>query len=446
MSSVTGAAEVPQPAPRLRLVHIAAVAAGNGLEFFDFLLYSTFALYIGQAYFPNHDPVVSLLLSLATFGIGFVTRPIGGLVLGRVGDVIGRKPAMLISFALMGVGGLGLALTPTYAQIGVAAPVLVIVARLVQGFALGGEVGPSTTFLVEAAPPHRRGLIGAMQSESQAFAILAASLTAVVLALVLSASALQLWGWRVGFLIGLAIIPFGFLVRRGLPETAPHRTGGPPRASLPREPIPWGLVALGVALLGSATINTYVGQYMTTYALDTLHMSAQAAFGVGVVNGVCNLVFVPIGGAMSDRFGRKTLMIPGAVLSAALMLPSLAFVLSHPTPLTLYATTALVAIPGAIGGAGLLVALTESFPPSMRCLSVGLIYAVAISIFGGTAQFVVAWLVHATHQPMAPAYYRFVASAIGIAAMFVLPESAPARLAARAARLAELETVVTAAL
>ena len=215
------------PVPRLRLVHIAAVAAGNGLEFFDFLLYSTFALYIGQAYFPNHDPVVSLLLSLATFGIGFVTRPIGGLVLGRVGDVIGRKPAMLISFALMGVGGLGLALTPTYAQIGVAAPVLVIVARLVQGFALGGEVGPSTTFLVEAAAPRRRGLIGAMQAESQAFAILAASLTAVVLALVLSASALQLWGWRVGFLIGLAIIPFGFLVRRGLPETAPHRTGGP---------------------------------------------------------------------------------------------------------------------------------------------------------------------------------------------------------------------------
>ena len=161
MSIVTGA-ETASPQPRLRFVHIAAVAAGNGLEFFDFLLYSTFALYIGKAYFPNHDPVVSLLLSLATFGIGFITRPIGGLVLGHVGDRIGRKPAMLISFALMGVGGLGLAVTPTYAQIGLAAPVLVIIARLVQGFALGGEVGPSTAFLIEAAPARRRGLVGAI--------------------------------------------------------------------------------------------------------------------------------------------------------------------------------------------------------------------------------------------------------------------------------------------
>jgi len=284
-----------------------------------------------------------------------------------------------------------------------------------------------------------------LQSESQAFANLSASLVAVLLAFIMTTAALQAWGWRIGFLVGLSIVPFGLLVRRGLPETAPHRTGGPPRSTV-REPIPWGLVFLGVALLGSGTINTYVGQYMTTYALDTLHMSAKVAFGVGVVNGVCNLVFVPIGGWASDRIGRKTLMIPGAILSAAVMLPGLAFVLSHPTPLALYAMTAVVTIPSAVGGAGLLVALTESFPASMRCLSVGLIYAVAISIFGGTAQFVVAWLTHATHQPMAPAYYRFVASAIGIAAMFALPESAPARLAARAAKLEALEAVTAAAL
>jgi MHS family citrate/tricarballylate:H+ symporter-like MFS transporter len=425
--------------PRLRISHIAAVAAGNGLEFFDFLIYSTFAIYIGQAYFPARDPVVSLLLSLATFGIGFVTRPIGGLVLGRVGDTIGRKPAMLISFGLMGVGGLGLAITPTYAQIGLAAPILVIVARLVQGFALGGEVGPSTAFLVEAAPAHRRGLIGAMQSESQAFAILGASLTAVVLALVLPLAALQAWGWRIGFLVGLAIVPFGFLVRRTLPETAPHKLGAQP---LLKTPVPWRVVAIGVVLLGSGTINTYVGQYMTTYAIDTLHFSAKAAFGVNVVGGLTNLICVPIGGWLSDRYGRKWLMIPGAALSAALMLPGLALVLAHPTPLTLYAMTAITAIPGAIGGAAILVAITESFPPRMRSLSVGLIYACAIAVFGGTAQVVVAWLTHATGQPMAPAYYRFAASLIGIAAMFALPESAPARLAARAPTAAQPEAAV----
>jgi MFS transporter, MHS family, citrate/tricarballylate:H+ symporter len=409
---------------RLRLIHIAAVAAGNGLEFFDFLIYATFAIYIGKAFFPTHDPTVSLLLSLATFGIGFVTRPIGGLVLGRLGDRIGRKPAMLISFSLMGVGALGLAITPTYAEIGVAAPIIVILARLVQGFALGGEVGPSTTFLVEAAPENRRGFFGAMQSASQGVANLAASGVAVLLAFLLSAGALAQWGWRVAFLVGLVIVPFGLMVRRSLPETGSEDVR---RAAAVRQPIPWRLVAIGVAVLASGTINTYVGSYMTTYAMDTLHLSAKVAFGVGVVNGVCTVVCVPIGGWLSDRFGRKVVMIPGMMISAAMLLPALTMILSLRSVLVLYAATAAVAIPSSVGGAPIIVSLTESFPASMRCLAVGLIYAVAISIFGGTAQFIVAWLVHATHQPMAPAWYRLVFSLIGIGAMLAIPESSPAK-------------------
>ena len=413
----------PNPA-RLRLIHIAAVAAGNGLEFFDFLIYATFAIYIGKAFFPTHDPTVSLLLSLATFGIGFVTRPIGGLVLGRLGDRIGRKPAMLISFSLMGVGALGLAITPTYAQIGIAAPIIVILARLVQGFALGGEVGPSTTFLVEAAPENRRGFFGAMQSASQGVANLAASGVAVLLAFLLSAGALAQWGWRVAFLVGLVIVPFGLMVRRSLPETASEDVR---RAATVRQPIPWRLVAIGVAVLASGTINTYIGSYMTTYAMDTLHLSAKVAFGVGVVNGVCGLVFLPIGGWLSDRFGRKAVMIPGMIISAAMLLPALTAILSLHSVLVLYAATAAVAIPGSLGSAPIIVSLTESFPASMRCLAVGLIYAVAISIFGGTAQFIVAWLVHVTHQPMAPAWYRLVFSLIGIGAALAIPESSPAK-------------------
>lgn len=417
------AARGPTPA-RLRLIHIAAVAAGNGLEFFDFLIYATFAIYIGKAFFPTHDPTVSLLLSLATFGIGFVTRPIGGLVLGRLGDRIGRKPAMLISFSLMGVGALGLAITPTYAQIGLAAPILVILARLVQGFALGGEVGPSTTFLVEAAPENRRGLFGAMQSASQGVANLAASGVAVLLAFLLSAGALAQWGWRVAFLVGLVIVPFGLMVRRSLPETASEDVR---RAAGVRQPIPWRLVAIGVAVLASGTINTYVGSYMTTYAMDTLHLSAKVAFGVGVVNGVCTVVCVPIGGWLSDRFGRKVVMIPGMIVSAAMLLPALTMILSLHSVLVLYAATAAVAIPGGLGSAAIIVSLTESFPASMRCLAVGLIYAVAISVFGGTAQLIVAWLVHATNQPMAPAWYRLVFSLIGIGAALAIPESSPAK-------------------
>jgi MHS family citrate/tricarballylate:H+ symporter-like MFS transporter len=425
MTLAEGAAtEAPR---RLRALHVAAVAAGNGLEFFDFIIYSTFAIFIGRAFFPSKDPTVSLLLSLAAFGVGFITRPLGGLVLGRFGDKVGRKPALLISFALMGAGALGLAVTPTYADIGLAAPILVIVARLIQGFALGGEVGPATAFLVEAAGEGRRGLIGAWQSASQGAALLGASLTAVALSCALPPSALEGWGWRVAFLVGLTIIPFGLLIRRNLPETAGPRS----QPVHPRQPVPWRIVALSVAMLASGTINTYVNNYMTTFAMDSLRMPPRAAFGVGLVAGVCTLVCLPIGGALSDRFGRKPVMVPLFGLSTALVLPAFLILLAHPTPFTLYWTTALVSIPGGLGAAAVLVSITESFPACMRSLAVGAIYAFAIAIFGGSAQLVVAALIHATHQPLAAAWYRLAASAIGIAAMIAMPESAPARRVGR---------------
>ncbi len=431
----------PAAPPKLKISHVAAVAAGNGLEFYDFLIYATFALYIGKAYFPAHGPAMSLLLSLATFGIGFATRPLGGIVLGRLGDRIGRKPAMLISFALMAVGLLGLAVTPSYAQIGLAAPALVVIFRLIQGFALGGEVGPTTAYLVEAAPPHRRGFIGSMQGASQGVAILAASAAALALSFALSPHDLERWGWRVAFLLGLVIVPFGLWLRGGLPDIAhadgplvadPGQPDSPRTAPLPdQRPVPprplWILVALSVMLLASGTINSYVATYMTTFAMDTMHLSAHAAFGVGVVNGVCTLIFVPIGGWLSDRFGRRAIMIPAATLSALAILPAFWMLLRHPTPLMLYGGMAATAIPGGIASAAILVSITESFPSRMRSFAVGTIYAVAIAIFGGTTQFVVAWLLHATGQPMAPAYYRLAASLMGLAAMICLQESAPAK-------------------
>ncbi|HEX7760076.1 MAG TPA: MFS transporter [Caulobacteraceae bacterium] len=436
----------PQAPPRLRASHIAAVAAGNGLEFYDFLIYATFALYIGRAYFPAHGPVMSLLLSLATFGIGFATRPLGGMVLGRLGDRIGRKPAMLISFALMAVGLLGLAITPSYAQIGLAAPVLVVIFRLIQGFALGGEVGPTTSYLVEAAPPRRRGLIGSMQGASQGVAFLAASGAALALSFALSPHDLERWGWRLAFLFGLIIVPFGLWLRGGLPDIAhaesplvaepsrPEAKGAEPykpAANPDQRPAPsrplWILVALSVMLLASGTINTYVGSYMTTFAMDTLRLSAHAAFGVGVVNGVCTMLCAPIGGWLSDRFGRRGIMIPAASVSALAILPAFWMLIRHPSPLMLYAAMAATAIPTAMASAAALISITESFPPRMRSFAVGTIYAVAIAVFGGTTQFVVAWLLHATGQPMAPAFYRLAASLMGLTAMICLQESAPAK-------------------
>ena len=414
---------------RLDALQIAAVTVGNGLEFYDFLIYSTFAIYIGKAYFPAHDPVVSLLLSLATFGIGFVTRPIGGIVLGRMGDRIGRKPAMLIAFALMGIGVLALAVTPSYGQIGMASPIIVIAARLVQGFALGGEVGPSTAYLVEAASPGLRGVVGSLQASSQGLAILAASAVAVLLALILPTSALEAWGWRLGFMVGLIIIPFGILARQSLPETAPHHVA-PEAAEGPASSVPWRLVILGGLMITGGTINTYVNSYMTTYAMDTLHLSPQVSFGAGVINGGCMFVLAPLGGWLSDRFGRRTVLIPALVLLMAVTLPSFALLVSHPTTTTLFVAMTLVSVPGGFVTGTMLVMITESFPPRMRCLALGTIYAVAVAFFGGTTQVVVAWLVHATGQPMAPAFYRMVALAIALLAVLNMPESSPARIAA----------------
>src|SRR5262249_41655028 len=187
--------------------HVAAVVVGNALEFYDFLTYAFFAVYIGRAFFPANDPTTSLLASLGTFAAGFVTRPIGGIVIGRMGDRYGRKPAL--SFSLMGIAITGLALTPPYGMIGVAAPAFVLLFRMVQGFALGGEVGPTTAFLLEAAPPERRGFYTAFQAWTQELAILVSGLVGLALSSVLNDKQLQDFGWRLAFILGATIVPFG---------------------------------------------------------------------------------------------------------------------------------------------------------------------------------------------------------------------------------------------
>ena len=421
------ASQTPPAAPgagRLHAGHLAAVTAGNALEFYDFLVYSTFALYIGRVYFPAQGAATSLLLSLGTFGIGFVTRPLGGLVLGWLGDRVGRKPAMLISFGLMGLGMIGLAATPSYAQIGLAAPVLVILARLVQGLALGGEVGPSTAYLVETAAPGRRGLIGSLQAASQGAAILAAAAVGVLISFVLPPAALEAWGWRLAFAAGLVIVPFGLIARRRLPD---EERPAPRPAGTRGPPIPWPLVGLSLMLIASGTINTYVNTYMVTYAIDSLHLPARAAFLSGVMNGFCVMIFGVLGGWLSDRFGRRAVMIGPACALVVLPAPIYWLLLAHPSTGLLMLAVACLTIPSGLAGGAMLVAITESFPRGMRCMTVGLIYAIAIAVFGGTTQFAVGWLIHVLEQPLAPAYYRVAASLVGLAAVLSLRESAPAK-------------------
>ena len=398
---------------------------GNGLEFYDFVTYAFFATQIGHTFFPSRTPGLSLLSSLATFGVGFLTRPLGAIVIGRFGDRAGRKPAMMLSLCLIGVAVTGLSLTPSYASIGKLAPILVIVFRLLQGFALGGEVGPSTAFLFEAAPSARRGLYVSLQATSADAAALVAGVVGVVLASTLDAAQLDAWGWRVAQVLGIGIIPFALVLRRTLNETltAPAAVdqGDVSASGYAR------VVVLGLMMLSAATTNNYVLEYMTTYASNTLGMSAAVSFGATAAIGASGLVCDTLGGWLSDRVGRKPVMIIPWVLLIVIIYPSF-WVLDHlRTRAALWTVSAVLNGIQTLSSATIIVAITESLPKRVRSGAVALIYALAISVFGGSTQFLVAWIIHVTGSPLAPAWYMLGAVTIGLIAMARIPETAPVR-------------------
>jgi MHS family citrate/tricarballylate:H+ symporter-like MFS transporter len=424
-------------ARRVPLRHVMAVFVGNGLEFYDFLTFSYFAVYISRAFYPGGTSSAALLATLATFGAGFLTRPIGAIVIGGMGDRIGRKPAMVFSFTLMGVAIVGLALTPSYAVIGPAAPLLVLFFRLVQGFALGGEVGPTTAFMAEAAPPNRRGLYLSMQYATQDAAVLVAGLVGTSLAALLTAQQLQDWGWRAALLLGACIVPFGLMLRSTLPETLGQRhpeEAAPPAPSSGGRPRPYlRIVVLGLMMLTAGTIGSYTLNYMTTYALDTLRLPATISFSLLILNGGVSMGFEVLSGWLSDKFGRKPVMIAPAVLLVLAIFPCF-WVIDHVRSLgALYGAEAVMAILASLASVPVIVTITETLPPHIRSGAVATIYAFAISIFGGSTQFVIKLLLDRTGNPLAPAYYWTAAAIMGLVAMSLVKESAPVRLGRSAA-------------
>jgi MFS family permease len=397
---------------------VAAVAAGNALEFYDFLTFSFFAVQIGHSFFPGSTH--GLLFTLATFGVGFLARPLGGIVIGGYGDRVGRKQAMVLSFALMGVGITGLALTPPAASIGHAAPVLLLMFRLIQGFALGGEVGPSTAFLIEAAPPHRRGLYLSLQAATQYVAILTAGLVAFFLAAVLSPAALDAWGWRAAFLAGIVIVPAGIAMRRGLTDTlsvAGAAAEGPPRR------VSAGLIVISLLMIGCGTIGTYSLDYMAVYAQDTLGMAPASAFGTTIVSGVVGVLSCLAAGFLADRWGRKRVMLVAVGWQIALVLPAFMAINAGRSVMVLYAATAVLGLVQNFSDVPVLLLITESLPKSVRAGGLSIIYASAVAVFGGSTQFVVKYLLDLTGNPLAPAWYMTGALLVGAAAMARMRET-----------------------
>ena len=397
---------------------IAAVVAGNGLEFYDFLTYSFFAVQIGEALFPGGGDT-KLLLSLATFGVGFATRPLGGIIIGRMADRKGRRPATLLTFTLMGVALIGIALTPSYASIGIAAPLLAVLFRMLQGFALGGEVGPNTAFLLEAAPPRRRGLYVSLQYATQDSAVVVAGAVGLLLSSVLSAGALVAWGWRVAFLLGAMIVPFALMIRRTLAETL----GDHEDAALPAGARAVPIVAIaGFLLLAGGTISNYTLDYLTTFAQKSLGMQVNTAFGATLVLGVTSVASDLLSGWLSDRYGRKRIIVAPMILLILLVVPAFLTIVHFRTGIALLSMTALMAALLNLYSAAAITLFTESLPARVRAGAMGTVYALSIAIFGGSAQFIEQLLINWTRNPMAPAFYMTAALIAGAVGVMMLKE------------------------
>ena len=403
---------------------VVAAVAGNALEFYDFVIYAYFAVYIGRAFFPMGGEFGSLLASVATFGVGFFTRPLGGILIGAFADRAGRRPAMILTVVLITVGTLGLAATPSYASIGIAAPILVVICRLLQGLAIGGEVGPSTALLIEAAPVNKRGFYASWQIASQGIAVAVGGLFGVTVSLILSPADLAAWGWRIPFLFSLVLIPIAVYIRRSLPETletsenrSTKQIVGSVFSGQRR------YLVLGILITAAGTVSSQVGNYMTTYAIQTLHLPAALAQSSVLVGGILTFAFGLIAGLLCDRFGRKITMILPRVALMLLIVPMFFWLAGVPNATTLLVVTAVLAALTALSGSASLVALPEMMPMAIRSTGLSLIYAIGATLFGGTTQFVVTWLLAVTQDPLVPAYYTAAISLVSIVAMAMLPET-----------------------
>ncbi len=411
---------------------VAAATIGNALEFYDFITYTFFAIQIGHAFFPSHSTYASLMASLVTFGAGFITRPIGGIVIGAYSDRAGRKPAMILSFTLMGAAIVALALIPPYRVIGVAAPILAVIARMVQGFSLGGEVGPTTAYLLEEAPLRRRGLAVSWQGASQGIAATLGGLVGFGLSAAMPPALLDAYGWRIAFLIGALTLPFGLWIRRSLPETLdlPDASGEAVTARQTRLALARDasrILILALLVLAAGTISTYVGNYMTTFAQHTLRMTPKVAFGAGVIANIAGVASGLYGGWLSDRIGRRPVMIWPNLAHLALIIPVFLWITGARSPFALMAGTTILATLGGLGNGAFFAAVTETLPKAIRGGAFAIVYAVSIALFGGTTQPMITWLIHATGSPMAPAWYMLGAGAIGLAARWLILESAPVK-------------------
>jgi MFS transporter, MHS family, proline/betaine transporter len=401
---------------------VLASAIGNVLEWYDFGVYVFFASTIAHNFFPATNPTAALLSSFAVFGVGFLMRPLGGVIIGRFGDTHGRKAALLLTIMSMALGTVLVGVLPTYAAIGVAAPVLLVIARLIQGFSAGGEWGGSTAFMVEWAPQKHRGYYGSWQQASIALSLVLASGTGALLTSILGPAALATWGWRLPFLLGILLALVGLYLRTNVEETPAYRAAAPraPRAEGGFWP---ALRAFGFTIHWTVAFYVFLS-YMPTFTRLHAGFSPGAALWSNTIGVIVLMVLIPIFGMVSDQIGRKPLLLLSCAAFVVLPLPLFAVILGKPAFGTLVLIQILFAAAISLfSGAGP-AAISEIFATIGRSTWMTPAYALAVAIFGGFAPFIATWLIAVTGSPISPAYYVIAAAIISFVVIWRMPETA----------------------
>lgn len=403
---------------------IAACSLGNALEMYDFTVYSFFALLIGKLFFPSDNPYGSLLLAVATFGIGFVMRPLGGVIIGNYADRKGRKAALTLTIAMMVAGTLCIALAPTHASAGVFGSLMIVAGRLLQGFSLGGEIGAATSMLMEAGGIRGRGFRVSWQLASQGAAALLGALTGATLYALLPQASLESWGWRLPFLLGLLIAPVGLYIRANLEET--HKAGSHDASPLGRLLRDHGGTLLkGILATTAGTATMYlVVFFMPTYMIRVLHLPPSLSLLSGCVTGLTLLVVSLVAGRLADRLPRrKPLVIGSLVFSLVAVYPAFWLITQFPSVAMVLALSALLTASVNLGTTPLFLVLLEKFPIGVRATGISVVYSVGVTVFGGSSQFIVTWLLAQTGSPFSPAFYMMACGVLSIGAVLSLRES-----------------------